>query len=142
MTTQTQLNPTSTNTQTTISTASQQQINDVFQSVLRRAPPLSGGGGGREGGGGRGGGGGGGGGEGPPGGPDSALQPVAQAADIRAMGKVPQDFFGDWEKADDFIEEVRGYLCFNADVSGFDSPKKKAIFTLTCMKGPKVAGWV
>jgi hypothetical protein len=58
------------------------------------------------------------------------------------MGKVPQDFFGDQEKADDFIEEVRGYLCLNANVSGFNSPKKKAAFTLTCMKGPEVAGWV
>jgi hypothetical protein len=58
------------------------------------------------------------------------------------MGKVPQDFFGDREKADDFIEEVQGYLCLNADVSGFNSPKKKAAFTLTCMKGPEVTGWV
>ena len=58
------------------------------------------------------------------------------------MGKVPQDFFGDQEKANDFIEEVRGYLCLNTDVSGFNSPKKKAAFTLMCMKGPKVAGWV
>jgi hypothetical protein len=58
------------------------------------------------------------------------------------MGKPPQDFFGDWEKADDFIEEVRGYLCLNVNVSGFNSPKKKAAFTLTCMKGSEVARWV
>jgi len=89
MTTQTQLNPTSTNTQTTTSTAFQQRINNVFQSVLRRAPPPLGGGGGRGDGGGRGGGGSGGGGGGPPGGPDPALQPVAQAADVQAIGKIP-----------------------------------------------------
>ena len=58
------------------------------------------------------------------------------------MGKEPQDFFRDQEKAEDFIEEVKGYLCLNADIVGFDLPKKKAAFTLTCMKGPEVAGWV
>jgi hypothetical protein len=58
------------------------------------------------------------------------------------MGKEPQDFFGDREKADNFIEEVRGYLHLNANMVGFNSPKKKATFTLTCMKGPKVVGWV
>jgi hypothetical protein len=82
------------------------------------------------------------GGGGAPGGPDPALQLVVPAANVRAMGKEPQDFYGDREKANDFIEEVRGYLRLNADVVGFDSPRKKAAFLLTCMKGPEVAGWV
>jgi hypothetical protein len=67
---------------------------------------------------------------------------VAQAADVQAMGKQPQDFFRDREKANNFIEEVQGYLCLNANVSSFNSLKKKAAFTLTCIKGPEVAGWV
>jgi hypothetical protein len=58
------------------------------------------------------------------------------------MEKQPQDFYGNWEKADNFIEEVKGYLHLNQDVSRFNSLKKKAAFTLACMKGPKVAGWV
>jgi hypothetical protein len=137
MTMHTQTNPSFTNTQTTISIAFQQWINDIFQTVLKRAPPLLGGGGGR-------GGDGGGGGEGAPplAGPDPALQPVAQAADVHAMEKQPQDFYSDREKADNFIEEVKEYLCLNQDVSGFDSPKKKAAFILTCMKEPEVVEWV
>ena len=58
------------------------------------------------------------------------------------MGKLPKIFNGDRTKADDFIEEVKGYLCLNAEVAGFDSPMKKITFTLTHMKGPEVAGWV
>ena len=58
------------------------------------------------------------------------------------MGKLPETFTGDQSKADNFIEEVKGYLCLNDDVSGFDSPKKKIAFTLTHMKGDDVAGWV
>jgi len=58
------------------------------------------------------------------------------------MEKQPQDFYSDREKADNFIEEVKEYLCLNQDVSGFDSPKKKAAFILTCMKGPEVVEWV
>lgn len=57
------------------------------------------------------------------------------------MGKLPDTFDSDWTKADNFIEEVKGYLCLNADVNGFDSPMKKITFTLTHMKGPDVAGW-
>jgi hypothetical protein len=55
------------------------------------------------------------------------------------MGKLPDDFNGDRTKADDFIEEVKGYLRLNAEVAGFNSPRKKIVFTLTHMKGPEVA---
>ena len=58
------------------------------------------------------------------------------------MGSLPQIFDGDRTKADDFIEEVKGYLRVNRDVAGYDSPIKKAVFTLTLIKGPRVAGWV
>jgi hypothetical protein len=57
------------------------------------------------------------------------------------MGKLPDNFNGDRTKADNFIEEVKGYLCLNAEVTGFNSPRKKIAFTLTHMKGPEVAGW-
>ena len=91
-------------------------------------------------------GGGGGGGGGPPA-PQPPQQPqqqqnVAPAADVKAMGKLPDTFDGDQAKAEDFIEEVKGYLRLNQDVAGFNSPMKKVVFTLTHMKGPKVANWV
>jgi hypothetical protein len=57
------------------------------------------------------------------------------------MGKLPNDFEGDRDKADDFIEEVKGYLRFNREVPGLGTPMKKMAFTLTHIKGPKVAGW-
>jgi hypothetical protein len=44
--------------------------------------------------------------------------------------------------AEDFIEEVKRYLCLNRDVAGYDSPIKKAAFTLTLIKGKETAGWV
>jgi hypothetical protein len=58
------------------------------------------------------------------------------------MGNKPENFWGDRTKAEEFIEEVKGYLRLNADVAGYNSPKTKAAFTLTCMKGSEVAGWV
>ena len=57
------------------------------------------------------------------------------------MGQLPQTFFGDRMKADDFIEEVKGYLRLNHDVAGFNSPMKKVAFTLTLIKGEDTAGW-
>ena len=47
------------------------------------------------------------------------------------MGALPQLFYRDRTKADDFIDEVKAYLCLNADVVGYDSPFKKVAFTLT-----------
>ena len=95
----------------------------------------------------------GGGGSGPPGGggagpppaggqPPAVQQPVPPAADVKAMGSLPQIFYGDHSKADDFIEEVKGYFCLNADVAGYNSPYKKVAFTLTLVKGEETAQWV
>ena len=85
-----------------------------------------------------------GGGSGPPGGgqPPATQQPIPPAPDIKAMGSLPQIFNGDQSKADDFIEEVKGYFCLNADVPGYNSPYKKVAFTLTLIKGDELAQWV
>ena len=94
-----------------------------------------------------------GGGGGPPGGgggpprggggqPPVTQQPVPPAADVKAMGSLPQIFYGDQSKADDFIEEVKGYFCLNTDVAGYNSPYKKVAFTLTLVKGKETAQWV
>ena len=58
------------------------------------------------------------------------------------MGKLPDTFDSDWEKAENFIKEVKGYLCLNQDIAGFNFPMKKVVFMLTHMKGPEVANWV
>ena len=58
------------------------------------------------------------------------------------MGSLPQIFNRDQSKADDFIEEVKGYFCLNADVAGYNSPYKKVAFTLTLIKGDEPAQWV
>ena len=78
---------------------------------------------------------------GPPGGaqPAAAQQPIVPAADIKAMGSLPQIFTGDWSKADDFIKEVKEYFCLKADVTGYNSPYKKVTFTLTLIKGTEPA---
>jgi len=84
---------------------------------------------------------------GPPGPPalvppvQGGQQPVARAADVKSMGGLPQVFSGDHLLADNFIEEVKGYLRLNQDVAGYNSPIKKVALTLTLMKGPQVAGW-
>jgi hypothetical protein len=57
------------------------------------------------------------------------------------MGGLPQVFNGDRARADDFIEQVKGYLRLNQDVAGYNSPIKKVAFTLTLIKRPEVAGW-
>ena len=123
-----------------IATAMQQ----AFQQ--KKKPGLPGGGGGSRppGGGGGSGPSGGGGGLGPPGGgqPPAAQQPVPPAPDIKAMGSLPQIFYRDQSKADDFIEEVKGYFCLNANVAGYNSPYKKVAFTLTLVKGEEMAQWV
>ena len=85
-----------------------------------------------------------GGGGGPPvgGQPLAAQQPVPPTADVKAMGSLPQIFYGDRSKADDFIEEVKGYFRLNADIPGYNSPYKKVAFTLTLIKGKETAQWV
>ena len=86
----------------------------------------------------------GGGGFGPPGGgqPPAAQQPIPPAADIKVMGSLPQIFYGDRSKADDFIKEVKGYFRLNTDVPGYNLPYKKVAFTLTLVKGKETAQWV
>ena len=61
---------------------------------------------------------------------------------MKAIGSLPQIFNGDRLKADNFIKEVKGYFCLNADVAGYNSPYKKVVFTLTLIKGDKPAQWV
>ena len=116
-----------------------QRIASAMQQVFKQKKP--GGGSGPPGGGG----------SGPPGGgggplvggqPPAAQQPVPPAADVKAMGSLPQIFYGDRSKADDFIEEVKGYFCLNADIPGYNSPYKKVAFTLTLVKGEETAQWV
>ena len=58
------------------------------------------------------------------------------------MGSLLQIFYRDWSKADDFIKEVKGYFCLNANVPGYNSPYKKVAFTLTLVKGEETAQWV
>ena len=126
-----------------------QRIASAMQQAFRQKKPGGGtgplGGGGGSGPPGRGGGSGPpGGGGGPPAGgqPLAAQQPVPPAIDVKAMGSLPQIFYGDQSKADDFIEEVKGYFCLNADVAGYNSPYKKVAFTLTLVKGEETAQWV
>ena len=137
---------------TTASTQSQsQRIASAMQQAFKQKKP---GGGSRPPGGG-GSGPPGGGGSGPPGGgppaggqppargqPPAGQQPVPPAADIKAMGSLPQIFYGDRSKANDFIEEVKGYFRLNTDVPGYNSPYKKVAFTLTLVKGEETAQWV
>jgi len=119
-------------TQATASTASSQPLSAAELRALLHIAVRGGGGGGSGGGGGRGGGGrGGGGGGAPP--AQQALQPVAAAANVKAMGANPPLFNGDRDEADDFIAKVEEYLLLNDDVAGFNSPKKKVALTLTFM---------
>jgi hypothetical protein len=79
-------------------------IQSRMNAVLRHIRPPGGGGGGP-------------GGPGRPGGPVGGLQvpqqPVMPAGDIKTMGQLPQIFTGNQAQADNFIEEVKGYLCLN-----------------------------
>ena len=127
---------------TTASTQSQsQRIASAMQQAFQQKKKPGGGSGPLGGGGGSGPPGGGG---GPPGGgqPLAVQQPVPPAADVKVMGSLPQIFYGDRSKADDFIEEVKGYFHLNADVAGYNSLYKKVAFTLTLVKGEEKAQWV
>jgi hypothetical protein len=86
------------------------QLISTFDRTFKRTQGSGGGEGGD--GGGSGGGSGGG-----PGGPlavplllPNALVPVPAAADMRAMGNKPKNFYGDRAKVDTFIEDVKAYL--------------------------------
>ena len=115
-------------------------IQNTLRSAMRRhtntGPPPGGSGGG--GGGPPGGGAPGGGGQ-PPAQPLQAQNPIPNNPDVKIMGSLPNKFLGDRAMAEDFIEEVKRYLCLNRDVAGYDSPIKKAAFTLTLIKGKEIA---
>jgi hypothetical protein len=68
-------------------------------------------------------------------------QPIVPTGDVKMMGQLPQVFTGDCSQVDNFIEEVKGYLCLNKDVAGFNLPIKKIVFMLMLIKGPDMAGW-
>jgi len=57
------------------------------------------------------------------------------------MGGLPAAFDGDHLRADDFIEEVKGFLWLNQDVARYNSPIKKVAFTLTLMHRPQITRW-
>jgi hypothetical protein len=57
------------------------------------------------------------------------------------MGALPQLFYSDHTRAEDFIEEVKNFLHLNREVPGYDSPIRKVAFTLSLLKGPEVASW-
>ena len=102
-----------------------QQLCDPLQQILRRHE----------------------GGPGGPGGPNqpnpaAPQQPVQPAADVKTMGSLPQIFYGERTKADDFIDKVKAYLHLNAGIAGYNSPFKKVAFTLTLVKGESTAQWV
>jgi len=94
---------------------------DVLQSLqraLRRTVP--GGSGGTPGGGG-------GGGAGPPSGrapappANAPQQPAQPPQDVKMMGALPTIFAGNRKQADDFIEQLKGYIRLNRLVPGMNS---------------------
>jgi hypothetical protein len=66
-------------------------------------------------------------------------QPIVPVGNVKRMGQLPQIFTGDHSKVDNFIEEVKSYLCLNQNVAGFNLPIKKIVFTLTLIKGTDTA---
>ena len=71
----------------------------------------------------------------------AAVQPVAAAANVKAMGRDPPLFQGERKKADTFMNKVKKYLMLNYNIAGFNSPKKKVTLILTFMQGPEVEEW-
>jgi len=112
---------------------------DVLQSLqraLRRTVP--GGGGGTPGGGG-GGPSGGGGAPAPPG--NAPQQPAQPPHDVKMMGALPAIFAGNRKQADDFIEQLKGYICLNRLIPGMNSFIQRVALALTLIQGPLVAEW-
>jgi hypothetical protein len=67
---------------------------------------------------------------------------VSQAGvDPKMMGALPAIFDGNREWADDFIEELKAYICLNNNVEGMNSYLKCIALALTLIKGPLVASW-
>ena len=61
-------------------------------------------------------------------------QPAA-GAETKLLGCQPAIFNGDYTRADNFIEEVKGYFRVNAQVPDMQSWLRKIAFTLTLIKG-------
>jgi len=130
--------PASSSTTTTSTAPAGATSADVLQSLqraLRRTVP---GGGGPPGGGPAGGGG------GPPAGgaaPNVPQQPAQPPQDVKMMGALPAIFAGNREQADDFIEQLKGYICLNRLVLGMNSFIQRVALALTLIQGPLVAEW-
>lgn len=71
----------------------------------------------------------------------NVFQLIAGRGDIKMMGQLPLVFYRDWTKADEFLDQVEGYLQLNHDVAGFNLPIKKVAFTLSHIQGTETAGW-
>jgi len=57
------------------------------------------------------------------------------------MGALPAVFNGDRTYADDFVEQLKGYIRLNRQVAGMGSFIQRAVFALTLIQGPLVAEW-
>jgi retrotransposon gag protein len=86
---------------------------------------------------------------GPPGGRENPNPPTR--GNLTGGGQLPSDkmwgsllnhFDGTRSKADDFIDELKSYFHVNRLNMALQSPITKAVFALTLIKGPEVAGWV
>jgi len=127
-------NPTSTTTPTGATSA---DVLLSLQRALRRTVP--GGGGGPSGGGGGNPAGGGGG--APPPAANAPQQPAQPPQDVKMMGALPAIFAGNREYADDFIEQLKGYIRLNQLVPRMNSFIQRVALALTLIQGPLVAEW-
>jgi len=57
------------------------------------------------------------------------------------MGALPTIFAGNREQADDFIEQLKGYIRLNRLVYGMNSYIQRVALALTLIQGPLVAKW-
>ena len=73
---------------------------------------------------------------------DLNKQATLANTDAKITGQLPEIFTSNRTKADDFIEEVKGYFRANQYVTGLDSPICKIAITLTLIKGVSITGWV
>jgi len=57
------------------------------------------------------------------------------------MGALPSIFSGDREQANNFVEQLKGYIWLNRLVPGMNSYIQRVALTLTLIQGPLVAEW-
>jgi len=57
------------------------------------------------------------------------------------MGALPSIFSGNREQADNFVEQLKGYIWLNRLVSGMNSYIQWVALALTLIQGPLVAEW-